>query len=143
MGIDVKAHYTSSPRANNSSSKYTNYYKKVQFGEVGGLPGGMAPALELSTTPGHGYCNYAVMLLPGSILQNRVSAGKHRGYWHFCCLFYQFVVLYTFFFRSFSLSFSLSLSLSLSLSRGTSLAVSLYFSLTGTLQNHLRVPRQF
>ena len=50
--------------------KFTNYNNGVQFGESCGYSGGMTPALELGTTPGHGYSLQAVMLFFGSVLQN-------------------------------------------------------------------------
>ena len=53
-----------------TQQKYTNNDNEVQFGESCGYSGGMAPALKLGTTLGHGYSLQAVMLFPGSVPQH-------------------------------------------------------------------------
>ena len=79
----------------------------------------MAPALELGTTPGHGYCGLqAVMLYCGSVLQNQNFSRQKPWIQPICFLLDILRACHTFFARS--------------LSRGASLFVSLCFLLTGT-----------
>ena len=56
--------------------KYTNYNNGVQSDESCGYWGGMAPVLELGTTPGHRYSRQAVMMFVGSALQNLNFCGQ-------------------------------------------------------------------